>query len=767
MSTGNETGTAEQNGDTSSHIVQAARITAEYVPDDECIACHAELSRSFHHVGMSQSFARWMPDNRIEVTGPQSRYYHQPSDRYYEMIERGDALLMQRYQLDGAGERINQLEISADFIIGSGHHARSYAHRLDATGELLELPITWYEPAREWRMSPGYDTPFHPGVARRIDRNCMFCHNAYPDMPVGRDRAGMPMRFPRELPQGIGCQRCHGPGREHVRVALDPSATADAINNSIVNPVDLDPVRRDDVCLQCHFQPSTEFPSLQRRFNVGDFAYQPGMLLSDFIVHVDYGSSPEQAERFHINHHPYRMHQSACFIASDAALTCLTCHDPHRKVAVAERAQFYRDRCLSCHTVNDCMVEAMAIPEHLTPDDCVSCHMPARRTQDAIRVVMTDHFIRRQPPSDDDDFLGELRELRPLGAVTPVLAFPERFKDDPLAEVYLHMAAVEHSASAHGVAQLERDVANLQTPEIDPLVRIAIAQSQLGNDAAAIVALERAQAIEPDNPRIMATLAPLLGKRGRLSEAVAMLQQLIASGNASAADRANLTVALAATGTIDPTQLIEACRIDPYYAYGHEQLGLLSLQMGDLSRAVDALTRALEIDPQRPLYAPLGVARIELANDWLQAMRIWNHGVTQTPNDAAVHATLAAALLLHPESARRNPSRAFDLAQRAVELDRIMHQAIIVHALAMCENDLPEEGLRTLTSIDPRAAGGGPAALPAATVAALCDLARGDREKARAQLQAIEANIARAPSSGNDFWSDAMLQLLRQRLEEN
>ena len=33
--------------------------------------------------------------------------------------------------------------------------------------------------------------------------------------------------------------------------------------------------------------------------------------------------------------------------------------------------------------------------------DCIGCHMPKRRSDDAVHVVMTDHYIRRNKPSRD------------------------------------------------------------------------------------------------------------------------------------------------------------------------------------------------------------------------------------------------------------------------------------------------------------------------------------------------------------------------------
>ena len=103
--------------------------------------------------------------------------------------------------------------------MGSGKHSRVYLYSTP-NGELYQLPIAWYTQEKRWAMAPGFDRPDHLGVHRRVRRECMFCHNAYPDVPAGSDLYGPYQTFPAELPEGLGCQRCHGPGAEHARLAL-------------------------------------------------------------------------------------------------------------------------------------------------------------------------------------------------------------------------------------------------------------------------------------------------------------------------------------------------------------------------------------------------------------------------------------------------------------------------------------------------------------------------------------------------------------------
>ena len=130
-------------------------------------------------------------------------------------------------------------------MMGSGHHARTYLHRTPED-KLVEIPVGWYaEKGGFWAMSPGYDQPRHRGFRREISFPCMSCHNGYPEMPLGGDLPGRDARFPGAIPEGIDCQRCHGPGRAHVEAVSNGSwpedflrrYTACAISNLSSGPL--------------------------------------------------------------------------------------------------------------------------------------------------------------------------------------------------------------------------------------------------------------------------------------------------------------------------------------------------------------------------------------------------------------------------------------------------------------------------------------------------------------------------------------------------
>ena len=93
--------------------------------------------------------------------------------------------------------------------------------------------------------------------------------------------------FAGDLPEGIDCQRCHGPGRAHVESARNGASPA-AVRAAIVNPGRLAPERQIEVCLQCHLESTSRpLPYSLRRYGRGMFSYRPGEALENYILHFD------------------------------------------------------------------------------------------------------------------------------------------------------------------------------------------------------------------------------------------------------------------------------------------------------------------------------------------------------------------------------------------------------------------------------------------------------------------------------------------------
>lgn len=594
-----------------------------YVDSKLCGLCHQDKYRSYQDVAMSRSFyaaARVANGERRIEDFSTEPYYHEPSRRYYRIEPEGDGLVFRRWQTGPDGERINDVELPIAWVLGSGYHSRVYLYQTPVGG-LFQLPLAWY--SREnggrggWFMAPGYDRPDHEGVLRRVRRECMFCHNAYPDGPAGSDGSAAPHRYPTELPEGTGCQRCHGPGAEHVRRALSPDGTSEAIRAAIVNPGRLAPELRNSVCYECHMEPSVAFPGV-RRFDRGDYSFRPGELLDDFRVQLDVteeGRAP--GERFEINHHPYRLEQSRCFTASGGKLSCLTCHDPHRKVSPEERAAHYRTACLTCH--EDRISDHPPVTEDGTPpssaapaidplaSDCTTCHMPTRRPEDVVHVVMTDHrIVRRAGPAAER--LAPREEKEPVITGLRFLR-PERAPEGALGEVYRAVAAVRSGAGgAVAVDHLAASLEQARPPEVEPWLDLAQGQLVLQryDDAEATLRKVLARDGDPESVRLQARewLALARAGQGHDDEAIGMLRGLLEEAPDRPEARINLARLLLTRGeTAEVTEAADHMRTvveaQTTQVTAWELLGAALLKLDRPADAADALRHALALEPAR------------------------------------------------------------------------------------------------------------------------------------------------------------------------
>src|ERR1039457_4222487 len=111
-----------------------------YVDPALCERCHAEIADNFRKTGMGRSFYRLRPGNAVEDFTPGKPFYHQASDSYFAMIERGGKYYQRRWQIGFDGQETNVEEKQVDFVMGSGNHGRSYLH-LTSRNTLQELPL--------------------------------------------------------------------------------------------------------------------------------------------------------------------------------------------------------------------------------------------------------------------------------------------------------------------------------------------------------------------------------------------------------------------------------------------------------------------------------------------------------------------------------------------------------------------------------------------------------------------------------------------------
>jgi Tfp pilus assembly protein PilF len=569
---------------------------------------------------MSKSFYRPRPNDVIEDFD-KLPFRHARSGDVMELRWRNGRLIFRRWQVDDSGKPLNTFEQPVDWILGSGRHARTYLYQTP-NGELYQLPLAWYSQTKEWAMAPGYDRRDHEGVLRRARLECLFCHDAYPAVEENaRNGYWRNQGVPAALPEGIGCQRCHGPGADHIAKA-SAGAAGGAVRASIVRPTRLDPLLRNDVCYQCHMQPSVAVPGI-RRFGRDIDSFRPGQPLPDYLLHVEITDAEiARAGRFEINHHPYRLEQSRCFRESEGRLSCLSCHDPHRKVSEAERAAHYRAVCVQCH-----------VSAHHASEDCTTCHMPKRRTQDVVHVVVTDHRIGIT--SNANTLLAPRQEREPVIEAIELLD-PRRSPPD--AEIYRVVAAVR-AGSAAAARQLEQLLDAKEWPSIEPYFDLAAAQLRQKRYDAVEKTARLILGRVPDQALALEWLGLAQSGQNHRDDAIESLRKAAKLDPARVETQFNLGLNLEARGDLDEaaTWFGRALAGRPNFVLAWLHLGAVR---GNSDSAITAYRHALEIDPTSArAYVALARALRAHGNE-AEALRYLRHGAAVATKPEIVRAEM-------------------------------------------------------------------------------------------------------------------------------
>jgi tetratricopeptide (TPR) repeat protein len=575
-----------------------------------CARCHLKIWQTYQQTGMGRSFYRPSPATTIEDFSKDNTYYHQPSDSYFTMLRREGKYYQRRHQLDSLGKQINVIEKPVDYILGSGNHARTFLSRTTAN-TLIELPLGWYaEKGGYWAMNPGYDRPHHDGFRRPITYDCMFCHNAYPQIPADNVQPFADAVYTGPLPEGIDCQRCHGAGIRHAQLAGTKGTKPEAIRAAIVNPARLSTERQMEGCMVCHLE-TTSFPlpNALQRFERAAFSYRPGEPLAGFLLNFDHAPDAGREDKFEIVNAAYRLRRSACFLKSANKLLCTTCHNPH-DIPRAEKAdQHYTAACRRCHAqAFDRIVQA---GQHTTANGCVACHMPKRRTEDVVHVVATDHFIqRRLPPGDlladraehQDTYRGRVVPYYP--AVLPVTA--ENQLTLAVAQV------IQRSNMTEGIAQLTAAIEKYKPVQAGYYLQLADALQASGQPAKALPVYLEAVRHSPKSAVMLRRLGTALRQSARYAEAVEVLKQ--------------------------------STRISPEAPVAWHELGLAYRSMGKTTEAISAIGKALQLDSDLPeAHNNLGSIWFT-SGDQTRAESAFREAIRIRPDYADAHGNLAGVL---------------------------------------------------------------------------------------------------------------------------
>ena len=328
-----------------------------YAGDAACATCHAVEAREYiqtphYHDSSVASRKTILGDftpgqNVLKTPNPNLIFamIDAPDGYYQSAVDIQDP-----QNLKGRAEKF-------DIVIGSGRRGQTYLYWHD--DKLFELPVTYWTETKKWINSPGYvDGGVH--FDREIVPRCLECHAT-----TFQTAAPPTNRYVKDsLVLGLGCEKCHGPGAEHVRREKSAHPPRDGSQEiAIVNPARLSHERQMDLCGLCHAGAGVPLTASQ--------SFRPGDELAKYLTVTM--PPPDAPVDVHGNQ-VQALEHSKCF--TSGKLTCLTCHNVHEK---QQNAESFSEHCLTCHSVQVCpRFKQMGAAIRTR---CVGCHMPEGRSQ--------------------------------------------------------------------------------------------------------------------------------------------------------------------------------------------------------------------------------------------------------------------------------------------------------------------------------------------------------------------------------------------------
>jgi hypothetical protein len=352
--------------------------------DDQCLSCHKDYNTFFttaHHL-TSRTAAResilgsFAPGrNVLKTSEPELQY----------MLEaRSDGF----FQTGVLGTPPDAVSISQrfDLVIGSGRKGQTYLY-WGENDQLFQLPVSYWTALDSWVNSPGYGDRTLD-FSRPVLPRCLECH-ASAFQPL--TDSGVANRYRRDgYVWGVSCERCHGPGAQHIALnaapkpVLNTATNANPSKQAIVNPKRLSRERQLDLCALCHAGVGVA--------KNAPFSFVVGDVLEDHIQLEK--PKPDEPLDVHGNQLAL-LERSKCFKSSN--MTCSTCHDVHQP---QREAGYFSDKCLQCHKVQSCGL----FPKRgrALAGKCVDCHLPNQNSNvifsshDRVRITpkVRNHWIK-------------------------------------------------------------------------------------------------------------------------------------------------------------------------------------------------------------------------------------------------------------------------------------------------------------------------------------------------------------------------------------
>jgi len=330
----------------------------DYSGSQACASCHETISATYQTTAMARAASLASDSLPLRIHAPLA--YALGPFRGEISVAAGQPTLT----VSGGSQPVTHPLVWA---FGEAHMGQTFIY--EQGGKFFESHMSFYEATESLDVTPGQSRalpvsaeaaagrPMDPGEPQL----CFGCHTTQSSLKNQFD--------PHAAVLGVACEHCHGPGAKHVAaMSLGMEAQGPSY---ILNPAHLSPVDSVDFCGACH------------------------RTWQDVVSGGFVGLGV-----YNVRFAPYRLENSKCWGSGDARLTCIACHDPHKRLVTD--AAFYDAKCLRCHVLGGEKKSATASghPGRACPKasaKCVTCHMP-KIEPPGLHSSFTDHWIRIVQP---------------------------------------------------------------------------------------------------------------------------------------------------------------------------------------------------------------------------------------------------------------------------------------------------------------------------------------------------------------------------------
>ncbi|MCO8122945.1 C cytochrome precursor [Stieleria sp. TO1_6] len=354
---------AQVGSDDRTHDNSAAHLVGKQV----CAECHAENFRLHQLSGHADTFTasnapnvlKRFADKTVDAGQGFGFYHYQPTDQGLVVEHQKRAVNADQAKplllTQPAATEPSQLLFP--YALGSGRNAITLLALVpdgNKGTDAIEHRVSWFGSHGEFGFTPGHmgHVPASHwemfGKTQRGEKmqRCVECHTTSGHVA----NQGI-----QNLVANVNCEKCHGPGSEHVKQAR----LSDTPPPYSVGRDDWDHESELQLCGDCHRLPRHVDPKQLRDYSSEMLRLQPiGMLRSE------------------------------CYLESPGKLMCSTCHNPHQDAKTKSEQDYIQD-CRNCHQPQH--ADQVVCPVSPT-DGCIECHMPAIVVEQG--MVFHDHWIR-------------------------------------------------------------------------------------------------------------------------------------------------------------------------------------------------------------------------------------------------------------------------------------------------------------------------------------------------------------------------------------